>query len=54
MEFTRREAKKWANQKVRDLYMCPLTPVNNDLVFDERGIRDNIEKQAAEKRSGMM
>jgi 4-hydroxy-tetrahydrodipicolinate synthase len=43
MEFTRQEAKQWANQKVRDLFMCPLTPTTPERTFDERGIRDNIE-----------
>lgn len=43
MEFTRQEAKQWANQQVRDFYMCPLTPTTKERAFDERGIRDNIE-----------
>ena len=43
MEFTRQEAKQWANRQVRDFYMCPLTPTTKDRTFDERGIRDNIE-----------
>lgn len=44
MEYSRKEAKKWARQKVRGLYMCPLTPVSSDLRFDEKGIRENIER----------
>jgi 4-hydroxy-tetrahydrodipicolinate synthase len=54
MDFTRKDAKKWANQQVRDLYMCPLTPVGNDLVFDERGIRENIDKYAEIGLNGLV
>jgi 4-hydroxy-tetrahydrodipicolinate synthase len=54
MDFTRKDAKKWANQQVRDFYMCPLTPVGNDLVFDERGIRENIDKYAEIGLNGLV
>lgn len=54
MDFTRKDAKKWANHQVRDLYMCPLTPVGNDLLFDERGIRENIDKYAEIGLNGLV
>jgi 4-hydroxy-tetrahydrodipicolinate synthase len=54
MEFTRKEAKKWALEKVRDLYMCPLTPVTAERVFDERGIRDNLEAYVAMGLNGLV
>ncbi|HTW89064.1 MAG TPA: dihydrodipicolinate synthase family protein [Candidatus Binataceae bacterium] len=44
MDFDRKNAKKWANRQIRDLYMCPLTPIGKDLAFDESGIRENIDK----------
>lgn len=43
MEFTRKEAKRWANAKVRDFYMCPLSPTTADGRFDEAGLRENVE-----------
>lgn len=43
MEFTRKEAKRWANTKVRDFYMCPLSSTTADGRFDEAGLRENIE-----------
>lgn len=54
MDFTRKDAKKWANRQVRDFYMCPLTPVGNDLVFDEPGIRENIDKYAEIGLNGLV
>ncbi len=44
MEYTRSEAKEWAQKKIRGFYCCPITPVTDDYKFDEQGIRDNIEK----------
>ncbi|TAJ20098.1 MAG: dihydrodipicolinate synthase family protein, partial [Rugosibacter sp.] len=44
MEFTRKEAKQWALNKVSGLYMCPLSPVTPDFKFDEAGLRENIEQ----------
>jgi 4-hydroxy-tetrahydrodipicolinate synthase len=54
MDFTRKDAKQWANRQIRDLYMCPLTPVSNDLVFDERGMRENIETYAEIGLNGLV
>jgi len=44
MDFTRSEAKNWANTNIKGFYMCPLTPLNEDFSLDEEGIRSNIEK----------
>src|SRR5579885_931252 len=54
MQFTRKDAKRWAAEKVRDLYMCPLTPVSEDLTFDERGMRENIDAYAAMGLNGLV
>lgn len=43
MEFTRSEAKKWAKNKVNGFYLCPTTPMTNEMTFDEAGIRENID-----------
>lgn len=44
MEYTRSEAKPWANQHIKNFYMCPLTPLNKDYTLDEAGIRSNIDQ----------
>lgn len=44
MDFTRSEAKVWANANIKNFYMCPLTPLNDDFTLDEEGMRFNIEK----------
>jgi 4-hydroxy-tetrahydrodipicolinate synthase len=54
MEFTRKEAKQWALKKVRDFYMCPLTPVTAERTFDERGIRENIEAYVSMGLNGLV
>jgi 4-hydroxy-tetrahydrodipicolinate synthase len=43
MQFTRKEAKRWALEHVRDFYMCPLSPTTPEGRFDEAGLRENIE-----------
>ena len=42
-EFTRAEAKSWAQATVKDLYMCPLTPMTDSLELDAAGIAENID-----------
>lgn len=41
--FTRKEAKAWAGETIKDLYMCPLTPMTDDLDLDPSGIAENID-----------
>lgn len=43
MDFTRDTAKSWAQETIKDFYMCPVTPLNKDFTFDEKGIRENID-----------
>ena len=43
MDYTRSEAKSWAQKTVKGFYMCPLTPMKDDFTFDEEGIRSNVE-----------
>ena len=54
MEFARKEAKRWATQKLNDFYMCPLSPTTKDLRFDEKGIRENIDAYAAMGINGLV
>lgn len=54
MQFSRAEAKKWALQQIRDLYMCPLTPTTKERVFDKDGIRENIEAYIAMGLNGLV
>lgn len=43
-EFTRSEAKAWAQQRVRGFYAAPITPITDDFEIDEAGMRENIEQ----------
>lgn len=43
MDYTRQTAKQWANENIKGLFMCPISPMNDDFTFDEEGIRENIE-----------
>lgn len=54
MDFTRKEAKQWALQNVRDFYQCPVTPMTPDFKFDEAGIRENIEAFVDMKVDGLV
>ncbi len=42
-EFARTEAKSWAQSTIKDLYMCPLTPMTASLELDAAGIAENID-----------
>lgn len=44
MEYDRKDAKAWATQKIKGFYQCPITPMTADHMFDEDGIRYNIDK----------
>jgi 4-hydroxy-tetrahydrodipicolinate synthase len=43
LEYTRNEAKAWANEKIKGFYMCPISPVNDNLEIDEGQLRENVE-----------
>ena len=42
-QFSRNEAKAWAQSRVRDFYAAPITPITKDFQIDEAGVRENIE-----------
>lgn len=42
LDFTRSEAKSWAMENIKGFYMCPISPVNDDLKIDEGKLRENI------------
>lgn len=42
-EFTRSEAKSWAQENLRDFYAAPITPTTADGRIDEAGLRENID-----------
>lgn len=44
MEYTRAEAKQWAQKNLRGFYDAPLTPFTKDGLLDEPALRDNIEQ----------
>ena len=44
MEYTRGEAKQWAQKNLRGFYDAPLTPFTKDGLLDEPAMRDNIEQ----------
>lgn len=54
MEFSRKEAKRWAGQKLVDFYMCPLSPTTKDGNFDDKGIRKNIDAYVDMKLNGLV
>jgi 4-hydroxy-tetrahydrodipicolinate synthase len=43
MDYTRSEAKQWAQQNLKGFYDAPLTPYTEDGQLDEAGIRENVE-----------
>lgn len=43
LDFTRGDAKQWALSTIKGFYMCPISPVNDQLEIDEPGLRENIE-----------
>ncbi len=43
MEYTRSDAKQWAVEKIKGFYMCPISPVGDDLHIDEAKLRENID-----------
>ena len=53
-DFSRAEAKQWAAETIKDLYMCPLTPFNADLDFDVDGMRRNIDAYAEMGLNGLV
>ena len=44
MEYSRDEAKQWAQQNLRGFYDAPLTPFTRDGEIDEPALRDNIDQ----------
>jgi len=54
MQYTRKEAKAWCKQHVKDWYECPLTPMTKDFAFDEAGIRENIEAYIEMGETGLV
>ena len=44
MEYTKTEAKQWAQKNLRGFYDAPLTPFTKDGELDEPGLRDNIDQ----------
>ena len=43
-EYTRKDAKAWAKEKIKGFYMCPITPVGDDFQFDYPKLRENIDQ----------
>ncbi|MBQ0797734.1 MAG: dihydrodipicolinate synthase family protein [Porticoccaceae bacterium] len=43
MDYTRSTAKQWAQENIKGMFNCPVTPMQLDFSFDEAGIRSNIE-----------
>ena len=43
-DYSRKDAKAWATEKVKGFYMCPISPVGNDFQFDYPKLRENIDK----------
>ena len=44
LDFTRSEAKSWAKRTINGFYMCPISPVGDDLHIDEAKLRENVEQ----------
>ena len=44
LEYSRKDAKAWATEKVKGFYMCPVSPVGDDFQFDYPKLRENIDK----------
>ena len=44
MEYSRGEAKQWAQQNLRGFYDAPLTPFTREGEIDEPALRDNIDQ----------
>ena len=44
MEYTRNEAKQWAQKNLRGFYDAPLTPFTKSGELDEPALRDNIDQ----------
>ncbi|MEC9341049.1 MAG: dihydrodipicolinate synthase family protein [Pseudomonadota bacterium] len=44
MDYTRGDAKAWANQTLKGFYEAPFTPIGTDLEIDEAQLKDNIER----------
>ena len=44
LEYSRKDAKAWATEKVKGFYMCPISPVGDDFQFDYPKLRENIDK----------
>ncbi len=42
LDYTRKDAKNWAMNTIKGFYMCPISPVNDDLKIDEGQLRENI------------
>ncbi len=43
MDYSRNEAKQWAQKNLRGFYDAPFTPFTKDGQIDEEGLRSNIE-----------
>ena len=43
LEYSRSGAKVWAKEKIKGFYMCPISPVGDDLHIDEAALRNNID-----------
>jgi 4-hydroxy-tetrahydrodipicolinate synthase len=54
LPYTRKEAKDWAKKNVVDWYECPLTPMTQDLTFDEAGMRENLEAYIEMGETGLV
>jgi len=54
MEYTKKEAKAWCKEHVKDWYECPLTPMTKDFQMDEAGMRENIEKYIEMGETGLV
>ena len=44
LEYTRKDAKTWALEKLKGFYQCPISPVTPDGKMDEAALRENVEK----------
>ena len=43
MEYSRTDAKAWAQDKIKGFYMCPISPVGDDFKVDAKALRENID-----------
>ena len=43
-DYSRKDAKAWALEKIKGFYMCPISPVGDDFNFDYKQLRENIDQ----------